>query len=236
MIQELIQYQEIDRKLRKIEVELASSDERKKMAERKKYVTTVNETAATLEKRAEDLLERYAKLRNSHAELSKALDEHEELAGNMEMESEEELEYFEKRVNRVAESLKGVEGELANVTREMDETAKAFADLRKKFDQAKEEYKFYREKYEALKASRQDQISAVNAELERAAKSVPAEILEKYQQKRKDKIFPVLVPLRLDSCGGCSMQISLAQRSQLEKNGFIECENCRRVIYLDERA
>ena len=36
MIQELIQYQEIDRKLRKIEVALANSEERKAALDRKK--------------------------------------------------------------------------------------------------------------------------------------------------------------------------------------------------------
>ncbi len=231
MIQELIQYQEIDRKLRKIEVALANSEERKAALDRKKYLTGVEDSAAMLEKKAEDLLGRYQKLKATYSGTLKTVEEYAKLSETL--EQEDELEYFERKVGQVMDSLRAIENELLAVTKEMDETGKAFVDLRKRFSQAKEEFKAYRAKYEALKASRAPEIEAINAELKAAAKSVPPEFLEKYLRKRKDKIFPVLVPLNAESCGGCSMQISLNQMNKLKKEGYIECENCRRVIYLN---
>ena len=231
MIQELIQYQEIDRKLRRIEVALANSEERKAALERRKYLSGVEDSAAMLEKKAEDLLGRYRKLQANYGETLKTVEEYAKISESL--EQEDELEYFERKVNQVMDAMRAIESELHAVTKEMDETSRSFTELYKRFSQAKKEYKVYREKYEALKNSRADEIAAINAELKTAAKSVPPELLEKYQRKRRDKIFPVLVPLNAESCGGCSMQISLNQMNRLKKDGFIECENCRRVIYLN---
>ena len=232
MIQELIQYQEIDRKLRKIEVSLANSEERKAVLERKKYLTGVEDSATMHEKKAEDLLARYQKLKSSYEALVKTVEEYTKLSETL--EGEDEIEYFERKVNQVMDSLHAIEGELVAVTKEMEETGKSFAELRKNFTKAREGFKAYRAKYDALKATRAPEVEAINAELAEAAKSVDPEILEKYKRKRKDKIFPVLVPMKADSCGGCSMQIPLNQMNRLKKEGHIECENCHRVIYLEE--
>ena len=159
MIQELIQYQEIDRKLRKIEVALANSEERKAALDRKKYLTGVEDSAAMLEKKAEDLLGRYQKLKATYSGTLKTVEEYAKLSETL--EQEDELEYFERKVGQVMDSLRAIENELLAVTKEMDETGKAFVDLRKRFSQAKEEFKAYRAKYEALKASRADRKSVV---------------------------------------------------------------------------
>ena len=59
MIKALLAYQETDAKLRKIEIELSGSEERKKAMSAKKYLEGVEETLAKLESRASELVLAY---------------------------------------------------------------------------------------------------------------------------------------------------------------------------------
>ena len=63
-------------------------------------------------------------------------------------------------------------------------------------------------------------------------KQIDANLLSKYKHLRQDKIFPVFVPLNSNACGGCSMALPAALMNKLKENGYLECEQCRRYIYI----
>ena len=56
-------------------------------------------------------------------------------------------------------------------------------------------------------------------------------IMEKYLKKRADKIFPIVVPLENNVCGGCFTELSMSDISKVKNGGYIECDNCRKIIY-----
>ena len=68
-------------------------------------------------------------------------------------------------------------------------------------------------------------------ELEKLSKDIDKEKLEAYLKRRHDKIFPVLVSLNGNACGGCHMELSMAAISKLKETGIHICENCKRIIY-----
>mgnify|MGYP000078164138 FL=1 len=86
------------------------------------------------------------------------------------------------------------------------------------------------EKYKAVKASRDDERKALEKELAGIAKDIPEEAMNKYLAKRKEKVFPVVFPLTDGRCPCCGMEVPLAAMSKL-KEGVIECESCRRILY-----
>jgi predicted nucleic acid-binding Zn-ribbon protein len=55
--------------------------------------------------------------------------------------------------------------------------------------------------------------------------------MQKYQMKRKEKLFPVFVELQNSRCSKCGMELPLAAQSRLTGGGTIECDNCHHVIY-----
>ena len=71
---------------------------------------------------------------------------------------------------------------------------------------------------------------ATGPPLDATKKTTPADILARYKAKRKDRIFPVIVPLTNGRCI-CGMDFAIAQQSALEGGNVIECEHCRRFIY-----
>ena len=77
----------------------------------------------------------------------------------------------------------------------------------------------------------EEQIAEIEAGLSGIEKEIPTALFEKYNKKKQDKIFPVFVPEMNNSCGGCMMELPSAQIEKLAKEGFLECENCRRIIF-----
>ena len=62
------------------------------------------------------------------------------------------------------------------------------------------------------------------------SKDIPKDLMERYQQKRKEKIFPIIAPLNGDRCI-CGMDFPLAQQGKLAGGNVVECEHCRRFVY-----
>ena len=63
-------------------------------------------------------------------------------------------------------------------------------------------------------------------------KAVDPKIMEKYLSLRKDKIFPVFVPLiNNNACGHCRMEISASAVAKLNGEGVLPCEHCRCIIF-----
>ena len=96
---------------------------------------------------------------------------------------------------------------------------------------AQKQYAEAAEKYKAVKASREAERKEIDAKLSEIEKNIPAEMLETYKTKRKERIFPVVGELTGNRCPFCSMEPPLAARSKLTGGGTIECDNCHRLIF-----
>ena len=55
--------------------------------------------------------------------------------------------------------------------------------------------------------------------------------MEAYIKRRKENVFPVVVPLTGNSCGGCHVELPYANITKLNEEGLLSCEHCRRLIY-----
>ena len=75
-----------------------------------------------------------------------------------------------------------------------------------------------------------DKFSNVKTKQE-IAKTIDPKLMEQYTKRRKDNIFPVMVPVRDSSCGGCHMELPVSMMNKLKEDGILSCEHCRRIIY-----
>ena len=79
MLDKILAYQEVDKKLRDIELELAKSEERKKAHAAQTFLKSVNEQISALDKRAEELVAKYASLNSTYAKLEEEIKEYDGL-------------------------------------------------------------------------------------------------------------------------------------------------------------
>ena len=117
------------------------------------------------------------------------------------------------------------------LTANIKATDEEYKKLKKRVLSAQKQYADATEKYKAVKAARDPERKALEAELATLEKGVSTEMLETYRTKRKEKIFPVVGEMVGSRCPFCSMEPPLAARNKLTGGASIECDNCHRIIF-----
>ena|GEM_PF-2295860 len=228
MIEKLLEYQEIDKNLKRIEQDLAQNEDRKKALVAKNYIVEGEELAAKIDRRAEELINVFNKLRKTYQEYSKNIKEYQELCDSI--EKEEEIIYLNKKINQDLNSIKNIEKDLNALKAEIENTNKSFNDFKKRFMDAKADYAKYKESFDKYKDSKAEEIAAAEKQLAALVKKIDKALMDKYNKKRGDRIFPIIVALKGNMCSGCNTEVPLSDVNKLKGENFIECENCRRML------
>lgn len=228
-LQAILNYQETDKKLYKLERELAGSEERKEYVKYKKFLETAPEKLDSLEVKA-------TALKSEAAELVKKYEHTEETLGDFEHLDElitggADIAFYKKKAQSIVEQLKKIKADLNALSANIKATDAEYQKLKKQVISAQKQYAEVSEKYKAMKAARESERKEIETALAEATKAVPAEMLDVYKTKRKEKIFPVVGELTGNRCPFCSMEPPLAARSKLTGGGSIECDNCHRLIF-----
>lgn len=231
ILNELLEYQKVDGELRKIEQEIAASDERKKYVQAKKFMETAREKLEAQDKRAVELKAVRDRLIQRCEETSKAIDEYAEL--DEMLEGGGDISFYKKNAQALSERLRSLKSELNTLLSDVSAATEEYKKFKEQTIAMQKQFKEYSEKFKEVKGARTEEVTAIGKKLEKIAKNIPADTMEKYQQKRKERIFPILAPLTAGRCI-CGMDLSLAQQGKLAGGNVIECEHCRRFIYKAE--
>ena len=109
-----------------------------------------------------------------------------------------------------------------------------YSSIKKTTQVAQLQYKENVEKYNALKASFKSQKDQIEKELETLKGKVDKRLMERYLQKRANKIYPIVFPVSGAICGACRMELSMSELTRLKNGEIIDCDQCGRLLYLDK--
>ena len=227
----MLHYQEIDAKLYKLERELAGCEERKEYVKVKKFLETAPEKLDSLEVKATALKAEAAEIANKYAQMEETLKDFENL--DELVQGGADIAFYKKKAQSIVEQLKKMKADLNTLTTNIKATDAEYQKLKKQVIAAQKQYADVSEKYKAVKASREAERKEIETELATATKGISEELMEIYQTKRKERIFPVVGELTGNRCPYCSMEPPLAARNKLTGGGYIECDNCHRIIFSD---
>ena len=230
MIDAMLKYQETDGKLRAVEQEIAATEERKKYMTARKFLEKAPEKLEALDARAVEFKRIFERLEQKYAEIADTIKDYENL-DEMVDEQGGEISFYKKNAAAIADNLKSLRVEINKLVQQIEKTAAEYAAAKKQTIAMQKQYKEYKEKYAAVKESRAAEIAAIEAELAKIGKDIPAETLDKYKAKRKEKIFPVIVEVNGNRCPQCGMELSIAEISKLTDGRYIECDSCRRILF-----
>ena len=229
MLQAILQYQETDAKLYKLEREIAGCDERKEYVKFKKFLEAAPEKLDALEVKAAALQSEAAEITQKCTRTEEALNDFEHL--DELVTSGADIAFYKKKAQAIADQLKKLKADLAALMTNIKATDEEYKKLKKQVLSAQKQYADATEKYKAVKAAREPEKKALETELAKLEKGVPAEMLETYRTKRKEKIFPIVGEMVGSRCPFCSMEPPLAARNKLTGGASIECDNCHRIIF-----
>ena len=229
-LQAILNYQEIDKKLYKLESELAESEERKKYVKLQKFLKVAPEKLDSLDAKA-------ASLKSEADALAKKYEQIEAMLGDFENLDEllsggADVSFYKKKAQSVFDQLRKVKAELSALADTIKEADAEYKKLKKQVISAQKQYAEASDAYKAVKGGRENERKEIEAELSKAAEEVKKsdnEMLARYLTKRKEKIFPVVGALYQGRCPFCSMEPPIAAKSKLVDG--IECDNCHRIIF-----
>ena len=229
MLQAILKYQETDAKLYKLEREIAGCDERKEYVKFKKFLEAAPEKLDALEVKAAALQSEAAEITQKYNRAEESLNDFEHL--DELITGGADIAFYKKKAQALADQLKKLKADLATLTANIKATDEEYKKLKKQVLSVQKQYAEATEKYKAVKAAREPEKKALEAELAKLEKDVSAEMLETYRTKRKEKIFPIVGEMIGTRCPFCSMEPPLAARNKLTGGASIECDNCHRIIF-----
>ena len=226
-LQSILRYQSIDGKLAKLENELAESEERKKYAKLRKFLKAAPEKLDSLETKAVSLRAEAAALTQKYEQVQGMLGDFEnleELIGGG-----ADVSFYKKKAQSIAEQLRKIKAELNALMANVKAVDAEYQDLKKKVKAATKQYDEAKKCYEDLEATRATERDEIKKELAVAEKELSADLLARYQTKRKEKIFPVVGEVVGGRCPFCSMEFPIAARGKLSLG--VECDMCHRIVF-----
>ena len=229
MINQLLNYQQADAKLRKIEVELASSPARKKAASAKMYIEGVNDNVNKLDDKAGHISSDYDGLVAEQKRLNEQLGELQHALAQA--EDENAFNYLSKKLDALLGAIKTLSAKINAVIDESQKVVKEYSGIRSATKAAQAQFAESKEEYDQLKASVAQEKQAVETELAALRKKVDPALMEKYDKKRANKMFPIVHEVTSNVCGACRMELSMSEQNKLKNGEVIECDQCGRMLY-----
>ena len=226
----IIEYQKQDSEIIKLERQLASSEDRKIFRNMINIVNEAQNASNVLEKEAGELKREYEALQKNYNENLKSCTAI--AKKDFSEATEEDLQNFSKISEVVMNNLNVIEKKLFSVAERINACLNEFEAIKKRHADAKNEYSVHKAAYDKLANELNPKITELKDNLQKLESGIDANLLAKYKQRRADKIFPVYVPLTDKACGGCRMELASASLEKIKKDGILECEHCRRIIYV----
>ena len=226
-IQAILAYQEVDKKLYKIEREISASPERRAYHQIRKFLAGASEKLEQFEVKTKQIKGQLMELAKKYKQLEDSLGEFEHIDDEV-----GDISFYKKKALTLNDTLKALKNEIAELTKEINKTHDEYQELKKEVIKKQEEGKVAQEKYEQVKNSREGEMNEIKEKLAKLREKIAQEDFETYERKRKEKVFPVVVPVQGDSCF-CSMNLSLLDINKLKNGESIECGECHRILYLE---
>ncbi len=233
----LLEYQEIDKQLIAIESEMSKSEVAVKYLSAVKFLKTVNDSLEQINEKAEKLLNKYNSILENVENYKKQIESYNKTAEKS--SSEDELLALKKKFDETYSQIASLESELSKCKKEMEELNKEFVILYNKRKQMKEQYEENKPLYEKLKEEKKDDIEKLKQNLDKIRASISADIMKKYDNRRKDKKFPILLKVekndKMHYCPLCRTVFAISTVNNLLTGEIKECENerCHVLVYAE---
>lgn len=231
MDNKILEYQKLDIKIYKLSRELASNQKHGDTQELSKQIKQWQLKILALEEEAKKLLIELDKLLGVEKKGIALVNKFTKT--DISKFSVEELKDFDAKTTQTANQLAELDSRIMQHNLQVKKVVLDYEMFRKKILTAKQNRDEKKKVAEDFLKKRGPAFESMQAELAELEKKIEPSLIAKYKALKQDGIFPVLVPLVDTRCGGCRVQLSAGAHDKLKTLGMLECEQCRRTIYIE---
>ena len=231
MFEKILEYQKLDGKILSLKRDLEKDEAKIAL---NKVVVMVKEAQTKLidlENKAKSLIDDYNASKKNYDEAFNKINKVSKIDLNS-LQEETASTYLDE-LNTLVNTLSMLERTLSMQAENINSITKNFEICRNNIVTLKQKYKELKERVDSNQSKITPEINTIKLKMAEVEKQINESMLNKYKHLRQDKIFPVFVPLNHNACGGCSMELPSALMNKLKESGYLECEQCRRYIYLE---
>lgn len=232
----LWQYQELEILMEGYRREKNSLPIRKELKELQNYLLEQQKKLIELDEEAN-------RKRNA---LNKIYHEYDNIINNLRIDREKidsgsiknlkQVEQLEKDANTLKEKTEQKEAELKILIDELEDFSQLLKEIGLRITDAKKEYRKVKATYDGQAGEIQKKYNLAREKRDELQKGIDSSLLSKYNKLKDNYEDPVSIVDNNYCCSGCNMQIaSLAVQLLREDNSIIECENCGRILYMEEQ-
>lgn len=229
MIEQILNYQSLDAKKIKLEKEIENNENKRQANLMIKFVKDASAKSVNLNKEAAKLTKELNKLKEVQKKGFAVVEKYSKQ--KLDKLSLDEISALEQRVGRASGQLKELETRLIEHSKKINNVLTDFETTKKKVMLARQKHKENKEAYDNFLKEQEPKLKDMEKELKGLEKDLNKELLTKYKGLRKDGIFPVVVILNGNNCGGCGVGLASGTLAKIKAEGQVQCENCRRIIY-----
>lgn len=228
-IEKILEYQNLDREMFGKEKELKENENKKKANSLYDDMKTAQERSYKLENKAGQILAEIEKVKKQYQIQEDKMNEF--LSKNLESISKDEIAKLSQLKDKLSQNIQILEKNLASLAESMNGVLSEFNKAIKTINSSKEEYAMHKKAYDEDVVQVEKEKEKIAVKLKALSADIDPKIMEEYTKRRKENVFPVVVPLRGNSCGGCHVELPFANLTKLNEEGMLSCEHCRRLIY-----
>jgi hypothetical protein len=228
-IEQILDYQNLDRELFKLEKQLRENKNKETASQMHETMKNAQAKSVKLEEKAGQLLSEIEKVKKQYQIQDDKMKEF--LTKDLSKLSVEELNKMNSLREKLSQNLSILEKNLSQLAETMNAVLSDFNKTIKDFNTSKETYLASKESYDNDVKAAEGQKQELASQLAKLEKNIDKDIMEKYKRIRSQNVFPVVVGLNNNSCGGCHVELSYANISALDNEGMLVCEHCHRIIY-----
>ncbi len=235
-LDQLWQFMQVDMEADRFENKMRQSENRQKLLKQRTFLMDQQTNMKKLESEIAVMQDRLEAIRDEADRLDKLLAA---AAAEIETNPPATAEDADKRaesVQKLVDSLSRYEQELQKLRKDSETKDRQQKEIRVRAAKTKIEYDQLKQVYDTEFKKDSAQLQKLRADIEKEAAKVEPKLLERYRSI-KQHCTPPMARLIDGQCSGCFMSLPSATLLELkEGNRIVECDNCGRILYIEENA
>ena len=235
-LDQLWQFMQVDMEADRFENKMRQSENRQKLLKQRTFLMDQQTNMKKLESEIAVMQDRLEAIRDEADRLDKLLAA---AAAEIEANPPATAEDADKRaesVQKLVDSLSRYEQELQKLRKDSETKDRQQKEIRVRAAKTKIEYDQLKQVYDTEFKKDSAQLQKLRADIEKEVAKVEPKLLERYHSI-KQHCTPPMARLIDGQCSGCFMSLPSATLLELkEGNRIVECDNCGRILYIEENA
>ena len=235
-LDQLWQFMQVDMEADRFENKMRQSENRQKLLKQRTFLMDQQANMKKLESEIAVMQDRLEAIRDEADRLDKLLAA---AAAEIEANPPTTAEDADKRaesVQKLVDSLSRYEQELQKLRKDSETKDRQQKEIRVRAAKTKIEYDQLKQVYDTEFKKDSAQLQKLRADIEKEAAKMEPKLLERYRSI-KQHCTPPMARLIDGQCSGCFMSLPSATLLELkEGKRIVECDNCGRILYIEENA